>query len=196
MLRIICYFPATSRLMSLTIAIITFPSSSKRQKLHVLRFMIRLFIIERLFCKSNEVFNLRTEISIHTTLDKNFLGIVSIILFVSFNKYNDRLLSGSAYWSSSSVGSVAASSDHRLENESYCNSIEPVIPITFLAQVILFTTTLLPQLANIINTSLSWSCDQPLFGSSWPNKGDNRLGTVILFVVTPVAFILYHFVVT
>jgi hypothetical protein len=36
------------------------------------------------FCKSDEVFNLRTEIGIHTTLDKNFLGIVSIILFVSF----------------------------------------------------------------------------------------------------------------
>ena len=58
--------------MSLTIAIITLPSNSKRQKLHILRFMIRPFIIERLFCKWDEVFNLGTEIGIHTTLDKNF----------------------------------------------------------------------------------------------------------------------------
>ena len=84
--------------MSLTIAIITLPSNSKRQKLHILRFMIRPFIIERLFCKWDEVFNLGTEIGIHTTLDKNFLGIVSIILFVSIQPVPMmRYKSGSAY---------------------------------------------------------------------------------------------------
>ena len=80
--------------------------------------------------------------------------------------------------------------------KSYYNNTEPVISITFLAKVILFITTVQPQLVNI---SVIF-CQDPVIHHCSVHldlrREDNRLGTVILFVVTPVAFLLYQFVVT
>jgi hypothetical protein len=81
--------------------------------------------------------------------------------------------------------------------KSYYNRIEPVISITFLAKVNFIYNYCATTAGQYYQ---SFFCQDPVIHHCSVHldlRGeDNRLGTVILFVVTPVALILYQFVVT